>query len=470
MARPKAPDRDALLASLPEIVRVREAAELLETDHLAALLADPEVQAKLAVASSHRNPGQKLMAYGWLGERGLFANDPEPDPAPSPILGRNGKPLSQGNPRKEPFVPYAVSRRMSDIQPQEVHWLWRGRFPLRRLSGIQAKQGRGKSTLLCWFASMVSSGQPWPDSLESNPAGSVVILQAEEIDEEDYPPRFVAMGADQSKIHVIPAIVRNASGVEHHPNLRDDVEAVRRKIQEIGDVRLLMVDPMASYTAGISGYNTTEVREFMEPLKRMTEETRIATLLFMHPSKDSDRDILDRAGGASAFSELLRMYWLYSTDPKNRNRRVLSVLKPNTRGAIKTGLSVGVRGDSLAWSTRPVKMDGNDVDNALQKIAREERLTGVRGRPPVSTNRACEFILASSDMWPVLQGCVEDMALQAGIGRTCFIRAIDRLKTQEKVVREKVGKVWWIKAPEVKADEAPTPDSGASGPENPPNV
>jgi putative DNA primase/helicase len=429
------------------------------------MLAQEEVQHLLVQIVSGRGH-QKVRAQVALHELGLWRDpDPEPPrvPAPPPAVSlydRNGRRIP--GPAREPFEPYAVCVRMADVVAEEVEWLWPGRIPIRRVTGILARQGKGKSTLLGWLASQISSGLPWPDRPEPNRPGSVIVLQGEEIISEDYLPRLTAMGATNSRIHVIHAVVRDPSGTPCHPNLSRDVEAIGNLIDQLGDVRLLVVDPLGSYVSGISGYNDSEVRAFMAPLFKLAEEKRIAVVLFIHPSKDQEKDILDRAGNSSAFTQMMRMFWYYCSDPKNRNRRVLSLVKGNTRGATRTAISVGIKGDRLTWNPKPIKLDAFEVDNAIQKIARDERISGGRGRHPVSRNQAIALILGTSPSWPIMQSALEDVVVQAGVNRSAFRRAFLALMDQGKIVRELREGVPWFRLPDTPPEGQKDAESSAS--------
>ena len=52
---------------------------------------------------------------------------------------------------------------MSNVQAEEVKWLWAGRIPLGRITLIVGRPGVGKSFLTAELAARVSRGEPWPD-------------------------------------------------------------------------------------------------------------------------------------------------------------------------------------------------------------------------------------------------------------------------------------------------------------------
>lgn len=58
----------------------------------------------------------------------------------------------------------AVMRRMSDVEPKALRWLWPGKIPLGKLSLIGGDPGLGKSILTLDMAARISQGRAWPCS------------------------------------------------------------------------------------------------------------------------------------------------------------------------------------------------------------------------------------------------------------------------------------------------------------------
>src|SRR5439155_9315396 len=68
--------------------------------------------------------------------------------------------------------------RLSDVQPEEVTWLWQDRVPCGKLTLLEGDPDEGKSTVAYDLAARVSAGRPMPlDSTPREPAG-VIILSA----------------------------------------------------------------------------------------------------------------------------------------------------------------------------------------------------------------------------------------------------------------------------------------------------
>ncbi|MBX3364030.1 MAG: AAA family ATPase [Phycisphaeraceae bacterium] len=100
-------------------------------------------------------------------------------------------------------APGPVLRCLADIEPREVRWLWPGRVPLGRISLLVGRPGEGKSFLTTALAAHVSTGRTWPDA-SACPAGSVILVSAEDDPHDTIRPRLDAHGADGRSGTVAP--------------------------------------------------------------------------------------------------------------------------------------------------------------------------------------------------------------------------------------------------------------------------
>ena len=60
----------------------------------------------------------------------------------------------------------AVLVRLSEVEPEEVKWLWPGRIPLGKLTILDGDPGTAKTTLALDLAARVSRGDTMPDGSE----------------------------------------------------------------------------------------------------------------------------------------------------------------------------------------------------------------------------------------------------------------------------------------------------------------
>jgi archaellum biogenesis ATPase FlaH len=361
-----------------------------------------------------------------------------------------------------------VTGRMSEVERKDVRWLWPGRIPRGRLTFLLGRQGKGKSTLVCWLAAAVANGLPWPDTKEPNERGSVVIIQGEESASEDLKARFVAMGIDDTNIHIVYGCKRVGDDGESQFSLLRDVHLLGAYLESIGDVRLVIIDPISSFTHGINQRDDGEVRALLTPLKHLAEEHGATFLYVMHPSKNDEKDILDRAGNSAAFTQVPRIGWYYSDDPKDRSRRLLSPLKWNVRGTNKTAIAVSIKKDKLVWHPRPVYLDAFQVDRMLQKLDRDEKIHGVVRPDGAATLRAKEFIVKYlTEKGPSWVSVVLDQAEQVGLRESSFRKGLRRLVEDDGSVerwKEEGDSHLWIKVKPAAEPATPEPEaSGAAG-------
>jgi putative DNA primase/helicase len=194
--------------------------------------------------------------------------------------------------------------RGSDVKPEAVTWLWPGWLAAGKMHVLGGAPGTGKTTISMALAATVTTGGRWPDGSRS-PVGNVVIWSGEDDPADTLVPRLALSGADLSRVYFI-ADVFDGDGRRSFDPARD-MEPLRRKLAEIGDVRLLIVDPIVSAVMGDSHKNA-EVRRSLQPLVDLAAFMRCALLGITHFSKGTGgRDPVERLTGSLAFGALARV-------------------------------------------------------------------------------------------------------------------------------------------------------------------
>ncbi|MGA1676293.1 MAG: AAA family ATPase [Pseudomonadales bacterium] len=162
----------------------------------------------------------------------------------------------------------------------------------------------------CWvecslpLAAIVTSGRSWPDGAESM-VGNVVIWSGEDHPNDTLIPRLILAGANRERIYFIGDI-RDGNERRSFDPARD-LEPLKRKMEDIGDVRLLIVDPIVSAIVGDSNKNA-EVRRGLQPLVDLAAHMRCALLGITHFSKGTGgRDPVERLTGSLAFGAFARV-------------------------------------------------------------------------------------------------------------------------------------------------------------------
>ena len=144
------------------------------------------------------------------------------------------------------------SVRASEVVMRAVEWLWQGRFALGKLGLICGLPDEGKSTLLSYIAARITGPDrfSWPENEGVAPRGKVIMLTGEDDAADTLVPRLKAAGADLDSVEIINMVRdRNQAGLpcERMFSLVDDLNLLRRKVEELGDVRAIEIDPVSAY-------------------------------------------------------------------------------------------------------------------------------------------------------------------------------------------------------------------------------
>ena len=90
---------------------------------------------------------------------------------------------------------------------------------------IAGNPSLGKSQVSLYIASIVSKGGEWPISGEITEKGSVLILRAEDGDDDTIVPRLIANSADLEKIYLIQAVTE--MNKKRSLNLEKDIDKLK---------------------------------------------------------------------------------------------------------------------------------------------------------------------------------------------------------------------------------------------------
>jgi hypothetical protein len=170
---------------------------------------------------------------------------------------QNGK---NGDTKKDQQTTTLASARAATFKMAGIKWLWPNRFAEGKLGIIAGLPDEGKGQLLSYMAAQITRGGEWPCDEGSAPKGNVVLLSAEDDPNDTIVPRLAAAGADLDRVE----IVRMVRGTEANRmfSLVTDLDLMRRKLAEVGDVRMLQIDPLSAYLGHgkIDSYRTIDVR------------------------------------------------------------------------------------------------------------------------------------------------------------------------------------------------------------------
>jgi len=219
----------------------------------------------------------------------------------------------------------ALVDRADNLDPEPVDWLWPDWLAAGKMHILGGKPGAGKTTIAMSLAAKVSCGGLWPDGSPTT-AGNVVVWSGEDDTSDTLVPRLIASGADLKRVFFISGVMEN--GVRRCFDPANDVDALRRKVSDIGNVRLLIIDPIVNAIAGDSHKNA-EVRR-LQPLVDMCVTEGTALLGITHFSKGTaGREPTERLTGSLAFGALARVVMIAARHHDDNEPGILCRAKSN---------------------------------------------------------------------------------------------------------------------------------------------
>jgi len=220
----------------------------------------------------------------------------------------------------------------ADVQEQPIEWLWHDILPKAALSVIIGMPTSGKSWFSMMVAARVSAGRPFPNHEQSKvEQGRVLILQSEDNWATTCKRRLRLEGADMSQVHFV-------KGMRHEDAIRPvdlstDLEKVRQRMRELGNVKLIIVDPLDAYvglTRHIDTHKGRDVRLALRPLEILIETEQVAVLGIMHLNKSQMRAMIHRISGSAAWGQVPRAIWAIVPKRDTPDVRQFLSVKSNT--------------------------------------------------------------------------------------------------------------------------------------------
>lgn len=277
----------------------------------------------------------------------------------------------------------------TDINPRPIRWAWPGWIAHGKLTILAGAGGTGKTTLTLGLIATLTSGGRWPDGEYCEHKRSTIIWSSEDDPADTIVPRLMASGADLSKVSILQGRINGLGDIEPFDPAKD-IDLLAAELVRIGDVGLIMIDPIVSAVAGDMN-QANQVRRALQGLVDLAERFDCAVLGITHFSKGSaGSNPADRVLGSQAFGALARTV-LVAAKQEDSDLRVLARAKSNI--AIDTGgcsytvqectVGDGIPATRVLWGD---KIDGTarDILADVEGDNSEERRTEL--------DEACDFL------------------------------------------------------------------------------
>ena len=265
-----------------------------------------------------------------------------------------------------------------DVTMEPVTYLWDGRIPQGKVTGLDGKMGAGKTTTIAAIMAAVTTGRSLPGQAHT-PRGAAILISLEDDKADTLVPRLSAAGADLDLCHLFDGYTFGGERTDGLFDLAEDIERLRWAIVDTGAI-FVAIDPLvAALGATVNSYKDQDVRRVLAPLSRVAEETGAAIFWSRHFRK-SGGSAEDAGGGSGGLGNACRSVLRVDCDPENSARYLLSSVKSSTS---KKPATIGYRieGVTLAGQTpiitSKVAWDGESPWTAdalaAQAMATDER-------------------------------------------------------------------------------------------------
>ena len=210
--------------------------------------------------------------------------------------------------------------KMSDVQLQEIEWLWYPFIPYGKLTIIQGDPGDGKTTLVLNIAAKLSKGEGLDENMQIAEPINIIYQTAEDGLADTVKPRLELAGADCEKIMVIDESDKSLSMIDERLE-----EAIVKTV-----ARLLILDPIQAYLGGGMDMNRAiEARDMTKKLGALAEKTKCAIILIGHMNKAAGNKAAYRGMGSIDFFAVARSVLLVGRIEGEANTRAVVQIKNN---------------------------------------------------------------------------------------------------------------------------------------------
>ena len=315
--------------------------------------------------------------------------------------------------------------KMSEVQSQEVSWLWYPFIPYGKLTIIQGDPGDGKTTLVLNIAAWLSKGEGLDSEMKLSEPVNVIYQSAEDGLADTVKPRLELAGADCERILVIDEKEKSLSMVDE----RLEKAIVQTK------ARMLILDPIQAYLGGGMDMNrANEARDMTKKLGALAEKHQCAIVLIGHMNKAAGNKAAYRGMGSIDFFAVARSVLLVGRVEGEPNIRAVVQIK-NNLAAFGHPKAFALSEDGFQWL--------GDYE-----ITADEVLGGIvpKANKMEQAKRLLRELALTTDA--IQSNEIFDMADEQGISK----RTLENAKRELGIRARKINNSWYWELDKVKPE------------------
>jgi putative DNA primase/helicase len=336
----------------------------------------------------------------------------------------------------------------ADLEMCGIDWLWPGRFARGKFGLIAGLPDYGKGQIAAFIAAAVTAAIALPCDEGNATQGNVIWFNAEDGARDTVLPRLVAAGADLKRIHFVNGA--RVGGECKTFSLVTDLHLLRKAINRIGNVVLVIIDPVSAYlgVGKVDGRSATDVRGVLTPLKDMAEELHIAVIGIAHFNKKDDiKSALLRVSDSIAYVAAARHVYAVLDDPEDKECK-LFVKAKNNLAADKKALRYGIGVKTVGHDARL----GVDIEAPFivwhpqhVEITANEAMQAAGGH--TAKREAREFLLERLEAGPANSEDIVEEAKQEGLAEKTLRRAKKELGIKSRKQQGRTDGPWFWELP-----------------------
>jgi putative DNA primase/helicase len=340
------------------------------------------------------------------------------------------------------------SARASSFETKSTSWLWPNRFALGKLGLVAGLPDEGKGQIFANMAATVTKGGAWPCGEGEAPTGNVLLLSAEDDIGDTVVPCLKAAGADLDRVEIV-SMVCDQNGKRMF-NLVDDLDLLRQKIAEVGDVKLIQIDPISAYLGSkIDSFRTTAVRSVLSPLVDLASNMDVSLIGMLHFNKKLDvNNALLRISDSLAFGATARHVYAVVDDAEHK-RKLFVKAKNNLAAGDSKSLAYRFREKDVGMDKQTgevirapyIYWEGEHVEVTASQAMAATKSPGAKGQ-------AKKFLLDRLADGPMPKTEIEEAADAHGISNRTLYRAKDDLHVIVEKERGVANGKWVWRLPE----------------------
>ncbi|MEK7724184.1 MAG: AAA family ATPase [Acidobacteriota bacterium] len=274
----------------------------------------------------------------------------------TPPISRKIKPLRMTN--------------LATVKSLPVEWLWQPLIPLGAFTLIDGEEGIGKTFINCAIACAVASGKGLPFVPESEhiQPSNVLMISSEDSFPYVIKPRLEAMNAPCERISFIDEpFVLDKTGVFQ----------LSLAIAEF-EPKLVIIDPLFSYTGKININSDNEIRSITDEIKRLAEKFHCAIVGIRHLGKSKGFGDARNAGlNGVGWRASARSHLIAGKNPNSEMQRAICQTKNNLAKNSKISVGFEIKDDNFYWMgesslTAEIMLSSINFENAKNGGAKLE--------------------------------------------------------------------------------------------------